>query len=108
MVQHARPTGPIETIGGIDKLMEVMFWRAESRQLTGRVDIDDAYLGGEVQGGPSPRPRSRNSPRSTLIAIWPRFNSCSTGASRLRSSLTRLAQCRLNRRAMPASRRPYG
>ena len=31
--------------------MEVMFWRAESRQLTGRVDIDDAYLGGEVHGG---------------------------------------------------------
>lgn len=33
------------------KLMEVMFWREESRQLTGRVEIDDAYLGGEVQGG---------------------------------------------------------
>ena len=33
------------------KLMEVMFRREESRQLTGRVEIDDAYLGGEVQGG---------------------------------------------------------
>jgi transposase-like protein len=33
------------------KLMEVMFQREESRQLTGRIEIDDAYLGGEVQGG---------------------------------------------------------
>jgi hypothetical protein len=28
-----------------------MLGREESRQLTGRVEIDDAYLGGEVQGG---------------------------------------------------------
>jgi transposase-like protein len=37
------------------KLMEVMFLREESRQLTGRVEIDDAYLGGEVQGGKAGR-----------------------------------------------------
>ena len=36
------------------KLMEVML-RAEARQLTGRVEIDDAYLGGEVQGGKAGR-----------------------------------------------------
>jgi hypothetical protein len=33
------------------KLMEVMFLRERSRKLTGRVEIDDAYLGGERSGG---------------------------------------------------------
>ena len=33
------------------KLMEVMRVREESRQLDGRVEIDDAYLGGERSGG---------------------------------------------------------
>lgn len=33
------------------KLMEVMRQREEDRQLTGRVEIDDAYLGGERSGG---------------------------------------------------------
>jgi transposase-like protein len=33
------------------KLMEVMRQREESRKLTGRVEIDDAYLGGEYHGG---------------------------------------------------------
>ena len=37
------------------KIMEVMLLREESRQLTGRVEIDDAYLGGEVQGGKAGR-----------------------------------------------------
>jgi transposase-like protein len=32
------------------KLMEVMLLREQSRQLTGRVEIDDAYLGGEIRG----------------------------------------------------------
>lgn len=33
------------------KIMEVMRQRETSRQLTGRVEIDDAYLGGEHPGG---------------------------------------------------------
>jgi hypothetical protein len=33
------------------KLMEVMRLREEPRRLTGRVEIDDAYLGGERPGG---------------------------------------------------------
>ena len=33
------------------KLMEVMFLREESRQLTGRIEADDAYLGGQRAGG---------------------------------------------------------
>jgi hypothetical protein len=32
-----------------------MLQREQSRQLTGRVDIDDAYLGGKVQGGKAGR-----------------------------------------------------
>jgi len=33
------------------KIMEVMRQREDSRQLSGRVEIDDAYLGGEYHGG---------------------------------------------------------
>lgn len=35
--------------------MHVMTLREEPRQLTGRVEIDDAYLGGEVRGGKAGR-----------------------------------------------------
>jgi transposase-like protein len=37
------------------KIMQVMVDREAGRQLTGRVEIDDAYLGGEVQGGKAGR-----------------------------------------------------
>lgn len=37
------------------KIMEVMLQREDSRQLSGRVVIDDAYLGGEHHGGKSGR-----------------------------------------------------
>lgn len=37
------------------KLMQVMADREQWRQLTGRVEIDDAYLGGEVRGGKAGR-----------------------------------------------------
>lgn len=37
------------------KLMEVMRLREDTRQLTGRVELDDAYLGGERAGGKSGR-----------------------------------------------------
>lgn len=33
------------------KIMQAMTLRESDRQLTGRVEIDDSYLGGEVQGG---------------------------------------------------------
>lgn len=46
------------------KLMEVMFLREESRQLTGRVEIDDAYLGGEVHNGRA----GRGSPKVPFVA----------------------------------------
>lgn len=37
------------------KLMQVMADREQWRQLTGRIEIDDAYLGGEVRGGKAGR-----------------------------------------------------
>ena len=37
------------------KLMEVMRPREEGRQLTGRIEMDDAYLGGERNGGKAGR-----------------------------------------------------
>ena len=37
------------------KIMEVMTLRETERKLTGRVEIDDSYLGGEVQGGKAGR-----------------------------------------------------
>lgn len=33
------------------KLMQVMYVREQPRQLSGRVEVDDAYLGGELPGG---------------------------------------------------------
>jgi len=33
------------------KLMQVMYLREQPRQLDGRVEVDDAYLGGELPGG---------------------------------------------------------
>ncbi len=33
------------------KLMQVMLVREEDRRLTGRIEIDDAYVGGELHGG---------------------------------------------------------
>src|SRR4029453_9347364 len=37
------------------KVMEVMRLREDTRQLSGRVEIDDAYLGGELSGGKAGR-----------------------------------------------------
>jgi hypothetical protein len=37
------------------KIMETMRLREQSRQLTGRIEIDDAYLGGEVRGATAGR-----------------------------------------------------
>lgn len=37
------------------KLMQVMLLREAARQLDGRVEVDDAYLGGELPGGKSGR-----------------------------------------------------
>jgi hypothetical protein len=39
----------------VHKLMQVMSEREMDRQLEGRVEIDDAYLGGELPGGKSGR-----------------------------------------------------
>jgi transposase-like protein len=44
------------------KLMEVMRSREDSRQLTGRVEIDDAYLGGESTGGKTGRGADKKVP----------------------------------------------
>lgn len=47
------------------KLMQVMVDREQARQLTGRVEIDDAYLGGEVRGGKA----GRGSPNKVPFVI---------------------------------------
>lgn len=44
------------------KRMAVMREREESRQLDGRVEIDDAYLGGELPGGKSGRGSENKAP----------------------------------------------
>jgi hypothetical protein len=48
------------------KLLQAMALAESERQLSGRVEVDDAYLGGERSGGkagrgPSPRPRCKTS-----------------------------------------------
>ena len=49
------------------KLMEVMTQREASRRLTGFVQIDDAYLGGERNGGK--RGRGSDNKRPFVIAV---------------------------------------
>jgi hypothetical protein len=44
------------------KLMEVMRLREETRQLSGRVEVDDAYLGGESMGGKTGRGSDKKVP----------------------------------------------
>ena len=49
------------------KLMEVMRLRETSRQLSGRVELDDAYLGGERSGGKAGRGSENKVPFVTAV-----------------------------------------
>jgi transposase-like protein len=53
------------------KLMEVMRVREDSRQLDGRVEIDDAYLGGECSGGKSGRGSENKVPFVAAVQTTP-------------------------------------
>ena len=48
------------------KLLEAMRLVEADRQLTGRVEVDDAYLGGQRSGGKSARQRLRESKECLL------------------------------------------
>jgi transposase-like protein len=49
------------------KLMEVMRLREESRQLSGRVELDDGYLGGQRSGGKAGRGSENKIPFVTAV-----------------------------------------
>ena len=53
------------------KLMEVMRVREDSRVLDGRVEIDDAYLGGELTGGKSGRGSENKVPFIAAVQTTP-------------------------------------
>ena len=53
------------------KLMEVMRVREDSRQLDGRVEIDDAYLGGELVGGKRGRGSQNKVPFIAAVQTTP-------------------------------------
>ena len=53
------------------KLMEVMRQREQSRRLDGRVEIDDAYLGGERSGGKSGRGSENKVPFLAAVQTTP-------------------------------------
>ena len=53
------------------KLMEVMRQREDSRQLDGRVEIDDAYLGGERSGGKTGRGSENKVPFIAAVQTTP-------------------------------------
>ena len=53
------------------KLKQVMLERDASRQLTGRVEIDDAYLGGERSGGKRGRGAAGKTPFVAAVEITP-------------------------------------
>jgi ribosomal protein L37AE/L43A len=53
------------------KLMEVMRVREDSRVLDGRVEIDDAYLGGELSGGKTGRGSENKGPFIAAVQTTP-------------------------------------
>lgn len=53
------------------KLMEVMREREESRVLDGRVEVDDAYLGGELPGGKTGRGSQNKVPFIAAVQTTP-------------------------------------
>ena len=53
------------------KLKQVMLERDASRQLTGRVEIDDAYLGGERSGGKQGRGAAGKTPFAAAVETTP-------------------------------------
>ena len=53
------------------KIMEVVRRREDSRQLTGRVEIDDAYLGGEHRGGKPGRGSPNKVPMVAAVQTTP-------------------------------------
>jgi hypothetical protein len=53
------------------KLMEVMRLREDSRQLEGRVEIDDAYLGGQRSGGKTGRGSENKVPFIAAVQTTP-------------------------------------
>ena len=53
------------------KLMEVMRLREDARELDGRVEIDDAYLGGERSGGKSGRGSENKVPFIAAVQTTP-------------------------------------
>ena len=53
------------------KLMEVMRQREDTRQLDGRVEIDDAYLGGELVGGKRGRGSQNKVPFIAAVQTTP-------------------------------------
>ena len=53
------------------KLMEVMRQREESRILDGRVEVDDAYLGGELPGGKTGRGSQNKVPFIAAVQTTP-------------------------------------
>ena len=53
------------------KLMEVMREREDTRQLDGRVEIDDAYLGGELSGGKRGRGSQNKVPFIAAVDLTP-------------------------------------
>ena len=48
------------------KLLQVMLGHEEDKPLSGRVEMDDAYLGGERSGGK----RGRGAPGRTPFILW--------------------------------------
>ena len=57
------------------KIMKVMRQREEGRQLTGRIQMDDAYLGGERHGGTAGRGSEGSWPAPWRAASALRFAS---------------------------------
>ena len=79
------------------KLMEVMRVREDSRQLDGRVEIDDAYLGGELVGGKRGRGSQNKVPFIAAVQTTPDGPRSSPASPRSRSPPRRWGPSRPSR-----------
>mgnify|MGYP001180644419 FL=1 len=83
------------------KLLEVMRQREGSRQLTGRLEIDDAYLGGQRSGGKAGRGSENKIPFVAAVqttegagSTWPACRPARSRRSRSTSSWPIRSCCR--------------
>ena len=70
------------------KLMQVMMERDATKRLGGRIEIDDAYLGGERSGGKRGRGAAGKTPIVAAVETTPAFKGVNTALTNIKNAIT--------------------